>query len=162
MQAFLVHCLTRTPRKKPECPRPSNLAVISFLITTKYLLSYPFWIHNFEFFFLKKVSKLCKFQDPRNLDPSLTNYCQCALSKMQICLCQWPTRNPSKLFLVWPLLSLSASLACRFPPFCWPGLTAGELNSSSSNFPNVFSDPPDRVRLLWALCITPCLPQSWQ
>lgn len=76
MQAFL----TRTPRKKPECPRPSNLAVISFLITTIY-----FHIH-FEFFFLNKVSKLYKFQDPRNLDPSLTNYCQRALSKMQICL----------------------------------------------------------------------------
>lgn len=61
MQAFL----TRTPRKKPECPRPSNLAVISFLITTIY-----FHIH-FEFFFLNKVSKLYKFQDPRNLDRSL-------------------------------------------------------------------------------------------
>ena len=32
--------------------------------------------------------------------------------------------------------------------FVWPGLTTGELNSSSSDFPNVFSHPSDRVTLL--------------
>lgn len=44
MQAFL----TRTPRKKPGCPRPSNLAVISFLITTIYFhIHFEFIILNF-------------------------------------------------------------------------------------------------------------------
>ena len=56
-QAFQIHCQERNLKIQ------GLVTWLQILITRKDSLSYLFWIHNFQLYFLKKVSKLCKSQD---------------------------------------------------------------------------------------------------